>query len=69
MVKTMEVVRSGSGINRAALDYGVPCTMLKDRLSGRVKDVVLPGPDLYLASDEEKELATFLVDCVMNWTV
>ena len=63
MVKAMEVVRAGSGINRAALDYGVPRTTLKDRLSGRVKDGVLPGPDPYLASDEEKELATFLVDC------
>ena len=63
MVKAMEAVRSGSGINRAALDYGVPHTTLKDRLSGRVKDGVLPGPEPYLASEEEKELATFLVDC------
>ena len=63
MVKAMEAVRSGSGINRAALPYGVSHTTLKDQLSGQVKDGVLPGPDPYLASDEEKKLATFLVDC------
>ena len=63
MVKAIEAVKSGSGINRAALDYGVPRTTLKDQLSGQVKDGVLPGPDPYLASGEDKELATFLVDC------
>ena len=63
MVKAIEAVRLGSGINRAALDYGIPRTTLKDRLSGRVKDGTLPGPEPYLTSEEEKELATFLVDC------
>ena len=38
MASAMEAVRSGSRINCAALDHGVPCTVLEDRFSGRVKD-------------------------------
>ena len=59
----MEAVTSGSGINHTV--YGIPRTTLKDQLRGQVKDGVLPGPDPYLASEEEKKLATFLVDCAV----
>ena len=34
---TMKAVWDGTlGVNRAALEFGVPRTMLKDRVSGRV---------------------------------
>ena len=60
----MKAVASGEcGINRAALDYGVPCTTLKDRLSGRVEHGRKPGPALYLNAVEEKELGEFLKSC------
>ena len=49
------------GANRAARTYSAPTSMLKDRLSGRVKHGTNPGPVPYLTSDEEDELATFLI--------
>ena len=53
----MKPVASGEcGVNRAALDYGVPRTTLKDRLSGRVEHGRKPGPTPYLNTVEEKEL-------------
>ena len=37
MLQAMETVKSGyMGMNRAAIEHGVPRTTLKDRLSGRV---------------------------------
>ena len=60
----MKAVASGEcGVNRAALDYGVPCTTLKDRLSGRVEHGRKPGPAPYLNAVEEKELGEFLKSC------
>ena len=59
----MKAVETGSLINQAALDHGVPPTTLKDRLSGRVKHSDKPGPKQYLNSEEETELATFLKTC------
>ena len=56
----MKAVETGSLINQAALDHGVPPTTLKDRLSGRVKHGDKPGPKQYLNSEKETELATFL---------
>ena len=44
MEKAMEAVKSGVGINRAAMECGVPCTTLKDRISGRVEHGVNSGP-------------------------
>ena len=63
MASVMEAVKSDSGINQAALYHDVPRATLKNRLSGHVKDGTLPGPRPYLMSDEENELATYLVDC------
>ena len=49
MVKAMEAIRSeGMKINKAASVFEVPPTTLKDRLSGRVKHGVNPGPIPYL---------------------
>lgn len=63
MEAAMKAVQDGSsGVNRAAVDYGVPCTTLSDRLSGRVKHNTNPGPTPYLSQDEE-ELGMCLKDC------
>ena len=51
------------GINRAALQFGVPCTTLKDRISGRVLHVTRIGPKPYLSHEEEKELVEFICNC------
>ena len=60
----MKAVASGEcGINKAVLDYGVPCTTLKDRLSGRVEHGRKPGPTPYLSAIEEKELRKFRKSC------
>ena len=62
MVKAMEAVRSeGMRINKAASVFEVPPTTLKDRLSGRVKHGVNPGPIPYLSKVEEVELTSFLI--------
>ena len=50
------------GINRAAQEYNVPRTTLKDRLAGRVKHGSKSGPDPYLTSSEEDELVSFLIN-------
>ena len=58
----MKAVASGKcGIKRAVLDYGVPRTTLKDRLSSAVEHGRKPAP--YLSTVEERELAEFLKSC------
>ena len=49
-----------SGTNKAADMYGVPRSMLKDWLSGRVVPGVNPGPRQYLRESEDIELAEHL---------
>ena len=64
MLWAMEAVKDGSmGVNRAALEHGVPRTSLKDRLTGRVIHGTKIGPKPYLTNEEEKELVNFLVGC------
>ena len=63
MEAAMKAVESGSGINQAARDYGVPKTTLKDRISGKVQHGQKPGPKTYLSGTEECELGTFLKEC------
>ena len=63
MEQAMKAVETGSKINQAALDHGVPPTMLKDRLSGRVQHGIKSGPKQYLSCEEETELTTFLKSC------
>ena len=60
MQKVMEAVISGGGINRTAMEHGVPRTTLKDHLSGHVTHGDNPGPAPYLDKEEEKELGVFL---------
>ena len=64
MLRAIEAVKNGEmGQNRAALEYGVPRTTLKDRLSGRVVHGTNIGPKPYLTKEEEKELVDFLITC------
>ena len=57
MVEAMEAVKEGQfGINRAGLEYGVPRTTVKDRLSSRVIHGTNTEPTPYLTYQEEIEL-------------
>ena len=58
----LKAVQEGAGINRAAGDHGIPASTLKDRVSGRVKHGVKPGPKPYLCKEEEIELSSFFED-------
>ena len=62
MLAAIEDVADGVPQNRAADLHGVPRTTLKDRVSGRVLHGTKPGPIPYLSSNEESELASFLID-------
>lgn len=63
MVAAMDsVVKDGLSQNRAAVLHGVPRSTLKDRLSGRVVHGTKPGPKPFLSSNEESDLAEFLVE-------
>ncbi len=50
-------------INKAADEFGVPRTTLKDRLAGRVEHGARSGPTPYLSGVEEDELQKFLFTC------
>ena len=50
------------GVNRAAILHGIPPSMLKDLLSGRVVHGVNPGPCRYLDGNEETFLAEHLIE-------
>ena len=64
MKEAMKAVHEGKmSIDRAAVEYGMPPTTLKDRLSGRVRHDTKPGPRPYLSPEEEEELALFVVNC------
>ena len=60
---TMEaVLDDGMLVNKAAILHGVPCSTLKDCLSGCVIHGRKPGPQPYLDGEEEKELTDKLID-------
>ena len=60
MKAAMDAVKSGRmGLNRAATEFGVPRTTLKDRMAGRVVHGTRPGPKPYLSLQEENELVDF----------
>ena len=46
--------------NKAADMHGVPQSMLKDRLRGRVTYGAKPGPRLYLTAKQKAELSSHL---------
>ena len=54
MLGAMNAVAEGKmGINRAALEFGVSPTTLKDRITGRVVHGSKSGPKPYLTHEEE----------------
>ena len=64
MLGAMKAVATGTmGVNRTALEYGVPRTTLKDRISGRVVHGTNMGTKPYLSKEEETELVDFLITC------
>ena len=64
MKRALEAVTEGKmGINRAALEFNMPRTTLKDRISGRVVHGSNMGSKMYLTLEEEKELVDFLMNC------
>jgi len=48
----LKAVAEGMGVNRAAMEYGVPRTTLKDRVAGRVQHGCNSGRAPYLTSSE-----------------
>ena len=56
MLAALKAVEEGQPINQAACDHGIPKTILKDRVSGRVTHGTNPGPTPYLSTVEEDEL-------------
>jgi len=64
MLKAPNAVRKGElGVNRAALQFSVSATTLKDHVAGRVVHGTNMRPKPYLSNEEEKELMEFLVEC------
>ena len=64
MLGALQAVREGTlGVNRAALEFSVPPTTLKDRLSGKVTHGTNSGAQPYLSRTEEEELVDFLIKC------
>ena len=62
MTGAIKAVSEGKlGVNRAADQYAVPRSTLKDRLSGRHGNK--SGPEPYLSFEEERELASHLIKC------
>ena len=60
----MKAVADGLlGINKAADEFGVLRSTLKDRLSGKVVHGARSGPGPYLSSTEEDELMKILLTC------
>ena len=62
MIRAIEGVKLGEmSANKAAKEFDVPLTTLKDRISGRVRHGRNPGPEPYLNQDKESSLAIFLI--------
>ena len=57
------VVNGELGMNRAAMQYGVPPTTLKDRMSGRVMHGSKIDLKPSLSYEEEKKLVEFICTC------
>ena len=53
----------GYTYRRAELEYGVPKSTIRDRISGRTLPGATSGPERYLTEEEEKELTHFIKEC------
>jgi len=63
MQGALKAIAEGMGVNRAAMEYGVPRTMLKDRVAGRIQHGCKSGRSPYLTHGEEQELVDYLINC------
>ena len=63
MQKAMAAVDKGESIRTAAIKFNIPRSTLHDRIKGKVKMGARRGPASYLTTEEEEELANFLVRC------
>jgi len=63
MQGALKAIAEGMGVNRAAMEYGVPRTTLKDRVAGRVEHGCKSGRSPYLTHEEEQELVDYLITC------
>ena len=64
MVNALDaVLRNNYSISRAAIEYNVPKSTLRDRVKGKVKPGVMSGPMPYLTLEEERALVAFLLRC------
>lgn len=61
MIKAVKDI-DGMGVNKAAELHSIPKTTLKDRISGRVAHGSKPGRKSYLTSEEETQLAEYLLE-------
>ena len=61
MENAVKEVEMGESIRRAAEMYGIPRSTLHNRVTGKTGFDAKPGPDPYLNLEEEKELASFLI--------
>ena len=62
MVSAIEAVNGGMSMLWAATLYVVPRTTLQDCVKWRVNHGDKPGPNTYLTSTEEEELASVLME-------
>ena len=61
--QAITAVEKGTSIRRADEMFGLPRSTLQDHVSGRVEQFAKQGPKPYLSTEEEEELASFLVRC------
>ena len=47
------------GVNQVALEHGIPCTTLKDRIAGRVIYGTNTGPKAYLTHNMKRKSSLF----------
>ncbi len=63
MLGALKAVSQGMGTNKAVLEFNVPRSTLKDRVSGRVCHGCKSGRARYLTTTEEEELVNYLITC------
>ena len=61
--QAVAAVERGTSVRRAAEMFGVPRSTVHDHASGKVEQFAKQGPKPYLTTEEEEELASFLVRC------
>ena len=61
--KAMAAVDKGGSIQTAAIKFNITHSTLHDKVKGKAKMGARHGPTSYLTTEEEEELANFLVPC------